>query len=183
MPIRHRYKFNDTGTTDSTSAFQSYVTSGADRSVLEGGRKVGRDAFDFASSTGNIGGASEARGNGALLTSFTVVGNLGDISNPGGDPGGSFTIKRATFAASFHETVTFDVVAVLDGQEVSRQQITVGPERTKINLGIGGVDYVAFFVRDTGPQLPLNVTVTQSSNYPPLLIDNLATSSTLDPLI
>lgn len=182
MARKNRFKFDDTSLTGGTSSFESYQAAGADGSVLSGGRRIGRDAFDFLSGSGDIGGASEARGNGALLTSFTTVGNV--VSTPEADqPGGSFTIKRAIFAAAFHESVTFDVIGVLDGEEVSRQSITVGSERTKINLGIGGVDYVAFLVRETGPQLPFDFTITQTSNFPPLLIDNLATSSTLDPLV
>ncbi len=185
MALKNRFRFNDIGLTDSTSSVESVLIGGADRSVLSGGHKVGRDAFDFLSDTGDIGGASEARGNGALLTNFTVVGNSFAFTNPAADPaGGDVTVKRAVFAAAFHQSVTFDVVAVLDGAEVSRQQITVGPERTKINLGIGGVDYVAFLVRETGSQLPFDITIPDRTNtYPALLIDNLATASTLDPLI
>lgn len=185
MRLRNKFKFDNISPLSITSSFEALTLVGTDGSGLRGGLQAGRDAYDTFSATGGFGGASEARGNGALLANSVVLGNLGFFSNPDIDaPHGTFTLKRAAFAASFHESVTFRVDAFLDGQVASTQTLSVGTARTKVDLGIAGVDFVVITKISTGPQQPFDITVPQTTVFPPIMIDNIITSTVApDPLI
>ena len=133
MRRKTKYDFDSVSSFHYGDYFDWVSVQGDNGSGLQGGLISGTEAFSYASRSGNLDGVDAGHGSGCLLTYFSVIGDLDSYRNPEADtPGGDFTLKRATFSAAFHESVTFEVVAFTDGRETHRQSFTVDSKGTRI---------------------------------------------------
>lgn len=180
---KFKYRFNNigAGTAPLDTVLDSFI--GPNGTVFRGGIQTGSDGFAFLSPPGSdLSGVDSAVGSGAMIGSSFRFGDGTAIARAEGglasEPGGSFTFKKAVFAAAFTQSVNVVVIGITDDQQTVRAEFTVGTERTKMRFDWGGLDYVVVgavgSVTGYGPPIPFETNPGTYKNFP-LMIDSVAT--------